>query len=50
VMPSLACDGVAKATLVVVQCHCRVMLMMVLPSLAGDGASEAMLAVSRCPC
>jgi hypothetical protein len=42
-LPSHAGDGVTEVMLVVVRCHCRVMLAMSLPSLAGDGAIEATL-------
>jgi hypothetical protein len=39
-LPSHVDDGVAKATLAMARCHCRVMLVIVLPSHAGDGAAE----------
>jgi hypothetical protein len=43
---SHAGDGIAEATLVVAQCHYRVIMVMALPSLAGDVATESMLAVA----
>jgi hypothetical protein len=33
-------DGVAKATLAMARCHCRVMLVIVLLSHADDGTAE----------
>jgi hypothetical protein len=45
---SHAGDGTTEPMLAVAQCHCRVMLAMLLLGLAGDGAAEVMLAMAWC--